>query len=323
MPGKLIITRGMSGSGKTTWAKDFCAWEPSFRFRVNRDDLRSMLFGGYRQGYEFEQTVTVIQQNAVRELLRKDKIVVVDDTNLALKHAKAFAKLAHEEGASFEVNDEFLSVPLATCIERDAGRDALKRVGGPVIRNQYERFVKQGLQPVVYTPDYGAVPEPYVPLEGTPAAIIVDLDGTMALMGDRGPFEWSKVGQDQVNERVAELVSLIQAAHHDVGRSLHVLFTSGRSEVCRPGTLQWLQEKVGIVRDADTFDADDRIDYEVELFMRPEGDNRKDSEIKLELFNQHIRHIYDVKWVFDDRDQVVQLWRSLGLTCLQVADGAF
>lgn len=317
MPGKLIITRGMSGSGKTTWAKDFCAWEPTHRFRVNRDDLRSMLFGGYRQGYEFEQAVAAIQQSAVRELLRKDKTVVVDDTNLALKYAKAFAKLAHEEGASFEVNDEFLSVSVAECLRRDEGRDALKRVGRKVIMSQYERFVKQGLQPVVCTPDCGTVPEPYVPLEDVQLAIIVDLDGTMALMGDRGPFEWDRVGDDKPNKAVVQLVQWVfdysklayeYATPASCPDGLKVIFMSGRSAVCRAETERWLA--------GEGF-------WDFELFMRPEGDNRKDSEIKLELFNAHVRDKYNVQFVLDDRNQVVQLWRNLGLTCLQVADGDF
>jgi len=264
MPGKLIITRGLSGSGKTTWAKGFCGWEPDRRFRVNRDDLRSMLFGGYRQGYEFEQAVTAIQQNAVRELLRKDKTVVVDDTLLALRHAKAFAKLAHEEGASFEVNDEFLSVSVAECLRRDEGRDVLKRVGRKVIMNQ-----------------------------------------------------WDRVGDDKPNKPVVQLVEWIfdysklayeYATPASCPDGLKIIFMSGRSAVCRTETERWLA--------GEGF-------WDFELFMRPEGDNRKDSEIKLELFNAHVRDKYNVQLVLDDRNQVVQLWRNLGLTCLQVADGDF
>lgn len=319
MPGKLIITRGLSGSGKTTWAKDFCSLDAAWRVRVNRDDLRSMLFGGYVHGHAFEQMVTRIQQESIRGLLQAGKTVIVDDTNLALRHARQFSKLAFEEGAEFDVFDHFLHVPLDECIARDAARPVEKRVGEQVIRTQYERFgVKRGLPPVPpYVPAAGEVVEPYVPVEGTPAAVIVDIDGTIALMGDRGPYDWKHVGEDKVNTPVRDVVHLLQWA------GFKVIFLSGRDESCRAETLQWLADEAHVVSDPDSFDTSDRLDDLVELFMRPEGDNRKDSIIKLELFDEHVRNHYDVKFVLDDRDQVVELWRSLGLACFQVNYGAF
>lgn len=322
---KLIITRGLSGSGKTTWAKDFCAADISNRHRVNRDDLRSMLFGGYQHGHEFEVTVTKIQQDSIRTLLRRGHTVVVDDTNLALKHARQFSKIAFEEGAEFDVIDHFLQVPLEECIARDAARDSLKRVGEKVIRTQYERFgLKRGLQPVPpYEPAVDRPGELYVPVEGAPKAILVDLDGTLALMNGRGPFEWDRVLEDDVNLPIAELVERYQASFTDRGDRVHVIFMSGRDEVCRKDTLVWLERDAELIIDADGFDADDRVDNGIELYMRPEGDNRRDSVVKLELFDRYIRYNYDVQFVLDDRDQVVEMWRGLGLTCLQVAPGAF
>ena len=57
--------------------------------------------------------------------------------------------------------------------------------------------------------------------------------------------------------------------------------------------------------------------------MRAVGDSRPDPVIKLELFNEHVHDRYDVRVVRDDRNSVVDLWRSMGLTCLQVAPGDF
>ncbi|WP_216080453.1 hypothetical protein, partial [Shigella flexneri] len=73
-------------------------------------------------------------------------------------------------------------------------------------------------------------------------------------------------------------------------------------------TTHWLYEHYGIL---------------FNLSMRKDGDVREDSIVKLEMFNEHIRDKYYVDFVLDDRNQVVELWRSLGLTCLQVADGCF
>lgn len=57
--------------------------------------------------------------------------------------------------------------------------------------------------------------------------------------------------------------------------------------------------------------------------MRPEGDKRKDSIVKAELFDKHIKDNYAVDFVLDDRNQVVKMWRDMGLKCLQVAPGEF
>lgn len=132
-------------------------------------------------------------------------------------------------------------------------------------------------------------------------AIIVDIDGTLAHMNGRKPYEWSKVGTDIVDETIKSLISLINHKYK-------IILLSGRDGVCRPETEQWL--KVNNV-------------YYDELFMRDVNDNRKDSIIKLELFNNHIKDNYDIQFVLDDRNQVVEMWRSIGLKCFQVAKGDF
>lgn len=88
-----------------------------------------------------------------------------------------------------------------------------------------------------------------------------------------------------------------------------IVFMSGRSEDCRKDTTRWLEEVGGFTNPT--------------LFMRKSRDKRKDSTVKHELFNEHIRDNYCVKGVFDDRAQVVAMWRAMGLTVFQVADGDF
>jgi hypothetical protein len=140
-----------------------------------------------------------------------------------------------------------------------------------------------------------------------PIAVIVDIDGTLAIRGD-GPgirrfYDWHRVGEDQPNPAIIELVrTLYRAGKH------HIILVSGRDEVCRPQTVAWLEQSLG------TYD---------DLFMRPHGDNRKDSIVKRELYEQHVAGRYDVRLVIDDRNQVVEMWRSIGLTVLQCADGDF
>ena len=57
--------------------------------------------------------------------------------------------------------------------------------------------------------------------------------------------------------------------------------------------------------------------------MRKAGDQRSDAIVKREIYEQQIRGKFNVHCVFDDRQSVVDLWRSLGLSCFQVADGDF
>ena len=59
------------------------------------------------------------------------------------------------------------------------------------------------------------------------------------------------------------------------------------------------------------------------LFMRPWGDHRRDSIVKQEVFESEIRHRWRIVGVFDDRQHVVRMWRSLGLTVFQVAEGDY
>jgi hypothetical protein len=145
--------------------------------------------------------------------------------------------------------------------------------------------------------------EPYVPIPGTPEVLLVDLDGTMCLMGDRSPYDWTKVCEDRPNQAVVDMVTLLNE-HYEV------IFVSGRMEGAREQTEVWLATHAP------------NIDY-VDLFMRPDGDMRQDSDVKTEIFDREIREKYTVAGVFDDRNQVVERWRALGLQVYQVADGNF
>ena len=84
-----------------------------------------------------------------------------------------------------------------------------------------------------------------------------------------------------------------------LGNSTDIVLLSGRDESCRKETEEWLT-KNGIC-------------YQ-ELHMRPEGDFRKDTVIKREMFDKYIAGKYYVKAVFDDRPCVVRMWRSMGFT---------
>lgn len=296
-PAALYMTLGVSGSGKSTWAKNEMSRHPAGAIvRVNKDTLREMAHDGRFAGRQTEAQILAIRDAVVLEMLRRGVDVIVDDTNIAVVHETRLREIAAEAGARFELVD-FSSVPVETCLARDKLRVGSAQVGPEVIRKQAQDLARRG---PVKLPQQ---PEPYIAPANVPDCVLVDLDGTLALKSDRSPFDWHRVGEDAPNPPVVDLVRAL----HLTGEKIIVM--SGRDSVCRQESEQWLA---------------DHVVPGLELFMRPEGDQRRDDIVKLELFNQHIRGRYNVKFVLDDRQRVVDMWRRvLGLTALQVAPGDF
>jgi len=140
---------------------------------------------------------------------------------------------------------------------------------------------------------------------GLPPCVIFDLDGTFAFLGDRSPYDASRCEGDEVNRAVHFVYEAIRRGHPETA----VLLVSGREERWRPQTERWLAQH-GIAHDG--------------LYLRRSGDRRKDVVVKKEIYDRHIAGRYKVRVVFEDRDQVVRLWRDdLGLPCFQVAWGEF
>lgn len=307
---KLIITRGLPASGKSTRAKAWVAEDPTRRARVNRDTLRLMMHDGAfiqgsSQGPDTEEQIKVVRDAAIKALLARGVDVVCDDTNLPQRVARDLRRLAVLAGGEFEVWD-LTDVRRKECLRRNALREGAARVPDEVIQDMYRRYIQDKGYPLPVPEEAADGPEdlvPYEPKPGTPKAIVVDIDGTVALRGLRSPFDETRVGEDLPNEPVIEAVRL----HLDAG--YRVVFVSGRSYDCRSATRYWLNSMLG--------------NADFELFMRPADDNRKDSVVKRELFDTYVRDQYNVRAVYDDREQVVAMWRSLGLTVMQVAEGKF
>ena len=135
--------------------------------------------------------------------------------------------------------------------------------------------------------------------------VIFDLDGTLAFLGDRSPYNASRAEQDEINEAVRFVYEAIRRGKPETA----ILIVSGREDRWRAETERWLARH-GIGYDA--------------LFMRRAGDRRRDTVVKREVYEREIAGRYTVRVVFEDRDQVVRLWRDeLDLPCFQVAWGDF
>jgi predicted kinase len=289
----LTITRGLPGSGKTTWAKQ----QPR-SVRVNRDDLRVMLHGGRIGAGWAEIQVTIAQRAQVEALLRAGVDVICDDTNLRARSVRDLAELGVTAGAVVKIED-FTGVPVDVCVERDAARP--DPVGEDVIRSMYNRYLAGKRRELeLPQPVEAAV---YVAPTGKPSAILVDIDGTVATMSNRSPYDMTRVHLDTPNEPVIAAVRAMQAAGHTI------IFCSGRTDDGRAATEAWLQQHVGVPHAG--------------LYMRATGDQRKDSVVKREIFEKQLRDHWRILAVFDDRNQVVRMWRELGLPVFQVAEGNF
>lgn len=310
---ELIATRGISNSGKSTWAKKWVAQDPANRCRVNRDDIRAALFTTPDYSTEQEEIVSLAQQAAVRLHLVANRSVIVDDMHLQPRYVRVWFDLAEELGV------EFNALPFPITLE-EALKRAKKRAaeGGlevpeAAIRRMYKQTDNGRPRPL---PDFSekrgvskervaayeaASSVPYEEQEGLPKVAIVDVDGTltMGIHPSRGPFEWTKVGVDEPNPYVIQMVKLLA----DAGTKIIVF--SGRSDACYDETLAWFQQH----------------DSPAEaLFMRKDGDMAPDNIVKSELFEREIRGRYNVVAVIDDRGSVCRLWHKLQLPLFRVGD---
>ena len=294
---KLIMTQGIPASGKSTWAKEEVLKSNGRTKRVNKDDLRAMIDAN-QWSKAREKDILAVRDLIIEYHLSNGNDVIVDDTNFSAKHEKKLEELAAKHEALFEIKS-FLDVPLATCILRNAKRE--NPVPENAIRSMFNTYVKKKGQVAQYQKP------PHNP--ELPTCIIVDIDGTLAHITDRSPYDYSKVSTDVPDENVVEIVR--RYASRDIlddVPSTYVIIVSGRENDCQAETLQWL--------------ADNNIPYD-ELYMREAGDYRDDRIVKKEIYDKWIKPRFNVRFVLDDRDRVVKMWREEGLKVLQVAEGDF
>lgn len=300
--GKLLILKGLPGSGKTTRAKELLHKDPTFK-RVNMDSLRAMLDNSDYSRVD-NAMVAKMRNMAIEECLRKGYNVVSDDTNLSASSEKDLRRLALKYNA--DVGCQFFDVPVKECIERDSKRESTAQVGEKVIRGMYNRYLANRKNFKVENPlEIEDFQEDKVEwIDGLPLAIICDIDGTLAINASgRSPYDWHRCGEDTLCKPVADLLARYQAKHCLDLDSAYTILMSGRDEVCRQETETWLTLN--------------EVSFDM-LLMRPESNVEKDSVIKRRLFDQNIREKYNVLCVIDDRKQVKEMWVNLGLFVFDV-----
>ena len=288
----VVILRGASGSGKTTFAKRMP------RVRISRDDLRRLLFGIEGKAVlttEQEKKVTKFQREWIERELLEGNDVVVDDTNLNKSLLKSLCRFINDIGFDFTIVDTKVSLEEAKA--RNARREPHDRVPEHVIDRQFKRAWWGNVESQAY------VYKPYTPDPSLPVAFSFDLDGTLAQMGDRrGPYDFMKYHLDEVDEALWNTVRNAQV------RGFWVLILTGRDAAYRKECEDWLA-RMGLAWD--------------HLIMRPEGDMRNDAVVKSDLWDEHIDGKFNVLMHFDDRNRVVNGLRRKGIKVAQVAPGLF
>lgn len=145
-----------------------------------------------------------------------------------------------------------------------------------------------------------------------PRCYIFDIDGTLADLSHRlhhiqkQPKDWDaffrECGSDAPIEHICELARLLNDADQ------HIVLVSGRSEGYRKETKHWLDRH--------------EISYHG-IYMRQDGDHRPDHIVKSELMDRVRADGFEPVMIFEDREQVVKMWRERGIPCAQVAEGNF
>ena len=135
----LYITIGLPASGKSTWAKKMVYDNPDMYKRVNKDDLRAMLdVSHWSKGNE--QFVLDTRDYIVREALKQGKNVIVDDTNLSVKHQERLELVVSHVNLGVDIELVFFDVSVEECIRRDSQRTGVAKVGSKVIQSMVKSF---------------------------------------------------------------------------------------------------------------------------------------------------------------------------------------
>ena len=283
---KIRMMKGLPGSGKSTLTKQFVK-ESGNAGRINRDDLRAMIFDGVWSGPR--EKVIVEIEKAIAQVLAKNKMMpVIDDTNLFQSHEDMWGNFAKDNNLEFEKDD--VGTDLATCINRD--RERSKPVGEVIIQRM---ALDAGMI------DFGEKP-----------LVLVDVDGTTAngqhrehfvsLTNGRTKKDWYAYFTEMVyDEPIQHIIDWV----NELAKNYTICIVSGRPDTYQLETLYWLRYVAKI-----------HFDY---IFMRRGSDNRPDVEVKSDILAKFPKE--QIFMILDDRPQVCRMWKSANLFCIPVRGG--
>jgi predicted kinase len=306
---ELKIYRGLPASGKSTAAQEWVAEDPANRVRVNRDDIRFEILGEWYPTATKKETVkdkearvTVVEHQRISDALAAKKDVVSDNTNLNPRLFKTYGDLAAKAGATISNRD--FPISLEEAKRRNAARE--RKVPEFVIDNMARDYMGPKGEFHLFPGSYPV--KPFAKPTTRKQAVIFDADGTLADVRGIRHFVRGKYKNFDMFHRSSlwsppnqEVVDMAIAAHE---AGLSVLVVTARTEMYRGVTQKWLDE------------LDTPISYE-NIYMRPDGDMRKDILVKREILDK-IREDYDIVHCVDDNIFVNFMWSEEGIQTTKV-----
>lgn len=269
---KIILMRGLPGSGKSTRAKEIQSKNPGSVI-VSKDIIRKEIGGNF--SLRKEDDVNRREVNQAIDALRKKRNVIVDDTNMKYIDYSIWENIARNNNATIEIEE--LKTPWKECIMRDLSRFGTdKYIGEQVIINMGMKF--------------GKIPENEM--------VICDIDGTIADCSHRMKYidgkvkDWDKffseVGKDST---INDVIRIIRKYNSEGKR---IILVTGRNEDCRKQTTEWLHKN--------------NIPF-FALLMRTSGDRKEDYVVKCNILESYFKDHNKIIKIIDDRPQVIcKIW---------------
>lgn len=294
------IVVGPSRSGKSHLGKIFLAREDSKWIVVGRDKIREQLYSYEEKDVEWywqhpnlnehERVVERVMLNNIRFLLREGYNIYLDGTHLDKDRISLIKREFAECRITFTVMRD---ANLSESLERD--EKSTRKVGKHIISQQFQKF-KELIKVYDFSPIEPRI-KPIISNPDLPNVYIFDIDKTLSDASHRYIFTdvHDEIYEDKVIEPVKRILDLIPPEQ--------VIFVSGRTEKYRQITEKWLKDKV--------------FPHSISLYMRNDGDFRKDTIIKEEIFHEISRN-YNIVCAFDDRNCVTSYLRKMGIFVFNV-----
>lgn len=301
---KIILTQGIQGSGKSTWAKKWVEEDPIHRVRWNNDDCRRMC--GPYSVLERESFITSTRHSFIHKAMIDKKDIVIDDMNLNTRTTEYYEKIVkayNDQNTDKYVLEykQFFNISVDECILRDSFRP--NPIGEKIIKSTYRKYRDYIInQSVNNMYDNLVVNDPK--LEN---AIICDIDATLSLNLKGRPFYGEGCAEGIADDIVIEPIANILRIMSKNNKILIVTGREGTPEIIE-ATKNWL--------------INNNIHYD-SIYLRPVKDYSPGAECKKEIYNNYIKGKYNVSFVLEDNKKCVNMWRSEGLICLQPNDGNF
>lgn len=132
---KLIILRGLPGSGKSTWIR-----ENNYEiYTLSMDTIRLMFAEPNPTiSQQYNQRVFEIFSELLETRLKTGSFTIIDNVNQTWKYIKPYIEIGEKYGYDIEIKQ--FDVPLEVCLERNKNRETYKQVPEEVVRRMDEQM---------------------------------------------------------------------------------------------------------------------------------------------------------------------------------------